>query len=73
MPNQLYPKMMRNFNKLLCYYILDAILYSDKQIYSDYHLNSIYIYYCCFWLFVFCYVIMYAIYVYCKFICIYMY
>ena len=33
------------------------------QIYSDYHLNSIYIYYSCFWLFLFCYVIMYAIYV----------
>ena len=23
--------MMRNFNELLCYYILDTILYSDKQ------------------------------------------
>ena len=40
------------------------------QVYSDYHLNSIYIYYCYFWLFVFCYVIMYAICVYCKFMCI---
>ena len=26
-PIQLYPKMMRNFNELLCYYILDTILY----------------------------------------------
>ena len=35
-PTQLYPKMMRNFNKLLCYYILDTILYSDKQNYMDF-------------------------------------
>ena len=33
---QLYPKMMRNFNKLLCYYILDTILYPDKQKYMDF-------------------------------------
>ena len=36
MLTQLYPKMMRNFNKLLCYYILDTILYSDKQNYIDF-------------------------------------
>ena len=35
-PTQLYPKMMRNFNKLLCYYILDTILHSDKQNYMDF-------------------------------------
>ena len=35
-PTQLYPKMMRNFNELLCYYILDTILYSDKQNYMDF-------------------------------------
>ena len=35
-PTQLYPKMMRNFNKLLCYYILDTILYLDKQNYMDF-------------------------------------
>ena len=43
------------------------------QICSDYHLNFIYIYYCCIWLVVFCYVIMNAICVYCKFTCIRMY
>ena len=26
------------------------------KFYSDYHLNSIYIYYCCIWLVAFCYV-----------------
>ena len=36
MPTQLYPKMMRNFNKLLCVHILDTILYSDKQNYMDF-------------------------------------
>ena len=40
------------------------------QIYIDYHLNSIYLSYRCFWLFVLCYVIMYAMCVYCKFMCI---
>ena len=35
-PTQLYPKSMRNFNKLFCYYILDIILYSDKQNYMDF-------------------------------------
>ena len=36
------------------------------QICSDYHLNSIYIYYCYIWLVGFCYLIMYTISVYCK-------
>ena len=72
---QLYPKMMRNFNKILCYYIwtlyyirTGGIIWTFCiQIYSDYHLNYIYIYYCCIWLVVFCYGIKYAICVYCKF------
>ena len=42
------------------------------QICSDYHLNSIYIYYCYIWMIGFCYVIMYTISVYCKFMCFYM-
>ena len=69
-PTKLYPKMLRNFNKRLLLLYLDTILYSEKHTYmdfwikirSDYHLNSIYISYCCFWLFVICYVIMYVIY-----------
>ena len=32
---QLCPRMMRNFNKLVCYYILETILYSDKRNYMD--------------------------------------
>ena len=44
-----------------------------NRYYSDYHLNSIYIYYCYIWLVGFCYVIMYTISVYFKFMCIYMY
>ena len=44
------------------------------KFYSDYHLNSIYIYYCCFWLVVFCYVLLcISLCVYCKFMCIRMY
>ena len=79
---QLYPKMMRNINKLLCYYILTVYYIRTSgiiwtfwiQIYSDYHLNSIYIYYCCIWLVVFCYVLLcIPLCVYCKFTCIYMY
>ena len=68
-PTQLYPKMMRNFNKLLCYYIWTLYYIRTSriiwtfwiQIYSDNQLNSIYIYYCCIWLVVFCYIIMYTI------------
>ena len=64
---------------------LETILYSDKRNYMDildsnftvtnnYHLNSIYIYYCCFWLVVFCYVLLcISLCVYCKFMCIRMY
>ena len=44
------------------------------KFYSDYHLNYIYIYYCCFWLVVFCYVLLcISLCVYCKFMCIRMY
>ena len=44
------------------------------KFYSDYHLNPIYIYYCCFWLVVFCYVLLcISLCVYCKFMCIRMY
>ena len=79
---QLCPKMMRNFNKLVCYYIwklyyirTSGIIWTFWiQIYSDYHLNSIYIYYSCFWLVVFCYVLLcISLCVYCKFMCIRMY
>ena len=66
---RLYPKMMRNVHTLLCYYIWTLYYIRTSwimwivwvQIYSDYHLNYIHMYYCFFWLFVFCYVIMYAI------------
>ena len=64
------------FNQLMCYYILILYYTSDTQNYMDvlgfkfavdYHLNSIYIYYCYIWLVGFCYVIMYTILsVYCK-------
>ena len=69
---RLYPKITRHFIKLLCYYIRTRrIIWTFwVQICRDYHLNSIYIYYCCFWLFVFCYVILYAICVCCKIMCI---
>ena len=44
------------------------------KFYSDYHLNYIYIHYCCFWLVVFCYVLLcISLCVYCKFMCIRMY
>ena len=39
------------------------------QICSDHHLNLIYIYYCCFWLFELCYVIMSIICVHCIYMC----
>ena len=73
-PTQLYPKM------LLCYYIwILYYIWTSRiiwifyiQICSDYHLNSIYIYCCCIWLVMFCYVIMYGMWVYCKFKCIHM-
>ena len=79
---QLCPRMMRNFNKLVCYYIwklyyirTSGIIWTfGFKFYSDYHLNSIYIYYCCFWLVVFCYVLLcISLCVYCKFMYIRMY
>ena len=78
---QLYPKFLRNFDKLLCYFIWTLYYIRTRRniwtffikICSDYHLNSIYIYYCCIWLVVFYCVSMYTISLYCKFLCIYMY
>ena len=77
---QLCPRMMRNFNKLVCYYIGNYIIFGQAELYGlfgfkfYYHLNSIFIYYCCFWLVVFCYVLLcISLCVYCKFMCIRMY
>ena len=67
------------FDKLLCYYIWTLFYIRTRRIImdflfikicSDYHLNSIYIYYCWIWKVVFCCVIMFTICVYCKFVCI---
>ena len=67
-------KDAEKFQKIFGHYIIigeaELLWTFWIQICRDYHLNSIYISYCCFWLFVFCSVIMYAICVYCKFMCI---
>ena len=69
-PTQLCPKILRNFNKRLCYYIWTGRIIWTFLFKFDYHLNLIEISYCCFCLFVFYYVIMNAIWVYSKFMCI---
>ena len=66
---ELYPEMLRNVQINVCRLIWTFWI----LICSDYHLNSIYIYYCYIWLVGFWYVIMYTISLYCKCMCIYMY
>ena len=48
MPSQLCPRMMRNFNKLVCFILGNYIIFGQAELYglfgfkfySDYHLNS---------------------------------
>ena len=73
----MYPTLPRTSNKLVYHIWTIYSIRSSRiiwtfflfQICSDHHLNLIYIYYCCFWLFELCYVIMSIICVHCIYMC----